>query len=178
MRLSWLWLILVCAACGQSSDPLRIPKVNAISCGAEVVGDSAGADTVYRWMTRDAHDPEWGHPQVVEAVYDSAGELRQLASITEAKLGDGSLATEVLWARLEPNADVRASRVRFSSIETPALDHHAARMHERFSGPAYIPRIARLKPGEQRPDTLSADEIEKVRALGAFFSKLRCASTA
>lgn len=174
MRLNGLWLVLVCVAC-ESPDPLRIPRVNAVSCAAEVVGDSAAADTVYRWMTRDARDPEWGNPQVVEAVYDSAGRLRQLASITEAKLSDGALATEVLWVRLDANADVRASRVRFSAIETPDFDHHSRRMHERYSGPAYIPRIARLAAGGQTPDTLSADEIEKVRALGAFLSKLRCA---
>lgn len=168
MSLRLLWLVLVCAAC-ESSDPLRIPKVNGISCASEVVGDSAGSDTVYRWMTRDVRDPDWGNPQVVEAVYDSAGRLRQLASITEVKTSDGSLATEVLWVRMGQGNDVTASRVRFSAIETPDFDHHATRMHERYTRPAYIPSIARLAPDEQRVVMLSAEEIEKVRALGAFF---------
>lgn len=173
MRFPLLWLVLVAAAC-ESSDPLRIPKVNAISCGWESFGDPAASDTVYRWMAGPPRHRDAGNPQVVEAVYDSAGRLRQLASITEVKTGDGSLATEVLWVQLGPDDDVRASRFRFSAIETPAFDHHAERMYRRYSGPAYIPTIARLGPNEQGVETLSPDDIEKVRALGAFFSRLRC----
>lgn len=174
MRFSLLWLVLVCAAC-EPPDPLRIPRVNAISCASEAFGDSAAADTVYRWLS-GAYSPRRRAtaPQLVEAVYDSTGRLQQLASVTEVNTDDGSLATEVLWVRLEPNDAVRASRVRFSAVETPDFDDHARRMHERYSGPAYIPRIARLRRDEQRTETLPAEEIEKVRALGVFFSRLRC----
>lgn len=178
-RLGLLFLLWACAG----DHPLRLPaRTGGLTCKTHAfpLPPSGGSDTLLRFWSHGKDDPVRPRPsRLLEALYDSTGQPRIVASLTEPVAHSAEL--EILAVDFRADA-IRGERFKVASDSAEYALGIELRAYRRFTGPAFMGTIIAkdtTPAGVVRESAVLTDEdVQSARLLAAELWSLRCPGAA